>query len=265
MDLFVDGHNIQESFDSFFRCEEFQCYSDFKAKLPDFFSLNNVKYKVSRCTPLAPDARQKQTLQYRYMKFVCCARNCPSYFVLSKKHDILRISKYFMSHSHSLQPSNCKSRLTAIHYSRCRYGRFNGVFLGILQKTRVFFICGCHGDSRPPPAGDLFTYELYHIVQATGQSFVTGNSQKLKPDDPYVPEIMYKRIVLVCNVNESAYSKVSRSGRLWDSGPFRHRLSCKHYPSCQQGLTACFWLQHEAQPLLWNGGSDVLETPARCQ
>lgn len=105
----ANGENIQPSFDLHIRSLQFSSFEDFKSRLPDFYSLNNVKYKVVRCTPLTADSLQKPTLVYRYMKYACCFSGCPSYFVLSKKQNYLRISQFNMNHSHSLLPENCKN------------------------------------------------------------------------------------------------------------------------------------------------------------
>ncbi|VDK31832.1 unnamed protein product [Taenia asiatica] len=91
--ILANGENIQPSFDLHIRSLQFSSFEDFKSRLPDFYSLNNVKYKV-----------------------------------------------------------------------------------------------------------------------ATGLSFVTGNSQKFKEDDPNSSKLVYKRLLLVCVLYASRYRKTVKTG-----------------------------------------------------
>lgn len=105
----ANGENLHTSFNSYIGSQIFRKFEDFKSRLPDFYSLNNVRYKVVRCTPLPTTNSKKSTLIHRYMKYACCIPDCPSYFVLSKKRDHLRISQFNMYHNHQLLPENCKA------------------------------------------------------------------------------------------------------------------------------------------------------------
>ncbi|KAL5965835.1 hypothetical protein TSMEX_006426 [Taenia solium] len=188
LDILANGENIQPSFDLHIRSLQFSSFEDFKSRLPDFYSLNNVKYKVVRCTPLTADSLQKSTLIYRYMKYVCCFSDCPSYFVLSKKQNYLRISQFNMNHSHSLLPEN---------YS---------VMADLSEEFSRYF------SQREFESYSDAMKVLHNFEEATGLSFVTGNSQKFKEDDPKSSKLVYKRLLLVCVLYASRYRKTVKTG-----------------------------------------------------
>uniref|UniRef100_A0A5K3ER10 Protein FAR1-RELATED SEQUENCE n=1 Tax=Mesocestoides corti TaxID=53468 RepID=A0A5K3ER10_MESCO len=184
----VECECVQQSFDSLIRTHQFRSYSEFKSKLPDFFSLNHVKYKVVRCTPLPSDSFHKTSLVYRYMKYVCCSPNCASYFVLSKKQDKLWISQFNMIHSHPLLPAN---------------------YTVMADLSDEF---SKHFTQREFKSYAAAMKALDSFEEATGLSFVTGNSQKLKDSDELSSSLIYKRLLLICVFYESRYTKTFKTG-----------------------------------------------------
>ncbi|KAH9285334.1 hypothetical protein ECG_01162 [Echinococcus granulosus] len=184
----ANDENIQPSFDLHIRSWQFSNFEDFKSRLPDFYSLNNVRYKVVRCTPLTADSLQKATLIYRYMKYACCFSDCPSYFVLSKKQNYLRISQFNMSHNHALLPENYF------------------VMADLSEEFTRYF------SQREFESYSDAMKVLHNFEEATGLSFVTGNSQKFKEDDPKSLKLVYKRLLLVCVLYKSRYKKTAKTG-----------------------------------------------------
>nr|CDS15944.1 expressed conserved protein [Echinococcus granulosus] len=61
---------------------------------------------------------------------------------------------------------------------------------------------------------DFYSLNNVRYKVATGLSFVTGNSQKFKEDDPKSLKLVYKRLLLVCVLYKSRYKKTAKTGFL---------------------------------------------------